>query len=929
MAALVFGVLPASGARAIGQAAHVLASGGAGTNIGDAGQLAGTASGSLKSSASDDWWVIYPATHGNPVTVTVKNTTSASDTCKQLTASLDAPDGTSDVLEGATFGAGASHKFSGSRPGSDRYFVEVQVAGCEPSPGEPVTYTLTLDSGGGGTAPSPAAGSIAAGTSIGTAWPPLEGKTSYTGTIASGSSDDWYVLYKKRDTNPGTIRVEDTTNAGTVACAEVTVSLDAADGSSDVVSGATLGDNSATTFTVPGETGTDTAGLYYLEVNSHSCLAGGISYRIEPEPAAEWQHPARLPAGKAAPGSSIGGAWPPLLGGTTYDGTITSGSEENWYVLYKKPGTSPVSVRVEDTTVAGTTSCPGLTATLDGADGTGDTQSGATIGDNSAATLNVPAPGGPDYLGRYYLEIEDAGCPSGGATYRIEPEPGTGWANPGKPASARLPSGPDEKAAGGPLSGGITYDASLSNASSQDWVFFDAIGSAAVTVSVQDTTSSQDNCQEESVSLLDSGGEVSGATLGDDDGTELVVDTAQTFYLEISVTGDCPPQTPLTATVTLTPASGVCSCGCAAAAGHAVRPAAAPPFEIEMHKPGGGAVKVTGKTTTVGVGEPVDLSLACVRGGREPTGPFSWELPAGSGYPVTLSKYEIDDDATKTSTTLVKLTKFTNATLSFYLLKPGTYTVTATASVNGTPRKATASFDVQAPQAEFTAKTCKAGLDTRWTYHLPAANAAPPRLSLGLNDGQCVTTPGMTWTAKVELKSPVLADGDLAVVQLVQGTVRHSTSKKACLDTNGKWVADGGAFYTTGTFKPKVHGNQVTGFSAGTDMIDIKAGKTAEFTSLDAPSVKLKNGGTWKEYVNFTDYLVYRPNYKATGFGHIGIWVALRHLSWTFHASASFNTKTRRWVLGKVTNPNKKQIGSIASSREPQFAAVATTTHCS
>lgn len=926
---LPVGVLPASGAQAIGPAAaHFLGSGSAGMNIGKAGQLTGSATGSLASSASDDWWVVYPATHGDEVAVNVKNTTSASHPCSSLTASLDATGGASDALTGATLAGEASRELSGSSTGSDRYFVEVQVANCEPASGEPVTYTLTLDSGGGGTAPSPAAGAITAGTSIGTAWPPLQGKTSYTGTIASGSSDDWYVLYKKPDTNPATIRVEDTTDAGTVTCANVTVSLDAADGSGGVISGATFGDNSARTLTVPARSGTDPAGLYYLEVNSPGCSDGGISYRIEPEPAAEWQKPARLPAGKATPGSSVGDAWPPLQGATTYDGTISSGSKENWYVLYKKPGTSPVTVRVEDTTVAGTTSCPGLTASLDGADGAVDNLSGATLGDNSAITLTIPTSGNPDYLGRYFLEVRGAGCPSGGATYRIEPEPGTGWANPAKPASAPLPSGPDEKAAGGPLKGGITYDAALSDANSQDWVFFDATGSTSVTVSVQDTTSNQDNCQEENVSLLDSGGEVSGATLGDDGGTELVVDTAQTFFLEISVAGDCPPQIPLTATVTLTPVSGVCSCGCTAAADHDIRPAATPPFEIEMHKPGGGATRVTGKTTTVGVGEPIDLSLACVTDGPVPTGPYLWQLPAHSGYPVTLSTYEIDDDDSKTATTLVKLTKFTNRTLSFYLLKPGSYTVTATATVKGRPRQAQASFDVKAPAAEFTATTCKAGLNTLWTYHLPAGKAGPTRMSLGLND-HCVTTPGITWSAKVQLKDPALPDGDLAVVQLVKGTLRHSTRKKACLDTNGQWLADGSAFYSTGTFKPKINGHQVTGFTEGPDMVDIKAGKAAELTSLDPPSAKLVNGGTWKEYVDFTDYLMYRPNYKATGFGHIGIWVALRRLHWTFHASASYNAKTRRWVLGRITNPNKEKISSTQSSQEPQFTAAVTATHCS
>lgn len=929
LVAFLVGVLPAVGAQAIGQVGAASAgSGSAGTNIGNAGQLTGGASGSLASSASDDWWVAYPATAGEPVAVTVTNTTPASQSCGELTASLDATDGAADPLKAVTLSHGASQTLSDSRTGSDRYFVEVRAAGCDPASGEPVKYTLSLDSGGGGTAPSPADGSIAAGTSIGSAWPPLQGKTSYTGTIASGSSDDWYVLYKKPDTNPATIRVEDTTDAGTVVCPEVTVSLDAEDGSSDPIAAVTLSDNGATTFAVPAETGTDPAGLYYLEVNSPSCTLGGISYRVEPEPAGEWQNPARLPAGKAAPGSSIGNAGPPLAGGTTYDGSISGGSAENWYVLYKEPGTSPASVRVEDTTVANTTSCPEVTATLDGADGAADPLSAQTLGGNGATTLDIPDPGGPDYQGRYFLEIDDFGCPSGMATYRIEPEPRTGWANPAKPASKPLPSGPDEKAAGGPLTGGITYDAALSNATSQDWVFFEATGSTTLTVSVQNTTSSLDNCHEEAVSLLDSSGVVDSATLSDEGGAELVVDTAQTFYIEISVAGNCAPSMPLTATVTLTPPSGVCTCGCAAAPDREARPASASPLEIQMHKPGGGAITVTGKTktTTVGVGEPIDLSLACAKNGT-PTGPFKWKLPNGSGYPVTLSKYEIDDNEDKSTTTLVKLTMFTKKTLSFYWLKPGAYTVTATATVNGAPAQAWTSFNVVAPQAEFTAKTCQAGLNTLWTFHLPGGNAGPPRLSLGLNN-DCVKAPGLTWSAKVDQKGRPLPEADLAVVQLTKGTLTHSTSKNACVDTKGKWYADNHAFYITGTFEPKINGHQVTGFKAGDNMVLVKAGMSKEFTSLDAPSVPLKNGGTFTENFDFTDYLMYRPNYKATGLGHFGIWVALRHLSWTFHASATFDTKTHHWALGKVTDPNKKDIGSTESSTEPQFTKVATNGNC-
>ena len=181
-AALMAGLLPASGAFAAS-----LGSGSAGTNIGNAGQLTGSASGSLASSTADDWWVIYPAAPGGTVAVTVQDTTGPSNSCDGLIASLDSSDGTSQTLTGANLNRGDSQKLTGQSNGSDRYFFEVRPRNCEPP--APVTYTLTLNSGGGGTAPSTADGSVTAGTSIGGAWPPLQGKTSYTGTLASSSSD--------------------------------------------------------------------------------------------------------------------------------------------------------------------------------------------------------------------------------------------------------------------------------------------------------------------------------------------------------------------------------------------------------------------------------------------------------------------------------------------------------------------------------------------------------------------------------------------------------------------------------------------------------------------------------------------------------------------------------------------------------------------
>jgi hypothetical protein len=533
------------------------AAGEPGTNIGNAGQLTGSGSGSLASSSADDWWVIYPGSAGGTVTVKVTNA-AGSGNCTTLSATLDASNGAGDTVAGLSVLAGSDQTLSGQRQNSDRYFVEVTVAGnCAPAAGQPVKYQLSLSAGGGGSAPDPATGDIAAGTSIGGAWPPLQGHASYTGKIDSGSTDAWYVLVKKPDTDPATVRVENTTDAGSAACDTLNVSLYASDGSDNAVGGVVLLDNSADTFTVPAEAASDPQGLYYLEIrNAGACPTGGARYRVEPEPASQYQDPAKTPAGSAAPAASIGTAWPPLQGDTAYQGKITSGTAEDWYILYRKSTSVPATVRVLNTTVSGSTTCDTLNVTLDAADGTGATAGGVVLSDNTAATLAVPVPSSPDYLGRYFLEISNAGqCAAGGATYRIEPGPADGWADPARPGSGSLPAGPDRQAAGGPLTGGVSYDGSLADATSQDWVFLDARSSAPLTASVENTTGSQDNCQTVSVSVYNAqGSTVGGANLLDDDGSEFVVDSAGAYYLEASVAGDCDPKTPLGVDVTLTPA---------------------------------------------------------------------------------------------------------------------------------------------------------------------------------------------------------------------------------------------------------------------------------------------------------------------------------------------------------------------------------------
>jgi hypothetical protein len=159
--------------------------------------------------------------------------------------------------------------------------------------------------GSAGDPVSPSAGTIKAGTSIGTVGDPLQGDTLYKGKIATTSTDAWYQLYKAAGSGTATIHFKDTTVAGSATCPDIAIHVDNADGTDGNVDSTSLGDNDAVTFSVT------TAGQYYIELDSYNCGTGnaGATYSIEPEPSSEWTA-APVPSGgrgsrgRAVPGRS-------------------------------------------------------------------------------------------------------------------------------------------------------------------------------------------------------------------------------------------------------------------------------------------------------------------------------------------------------------------------------------------------------------------------------------------------------------------------------------------------------------------------------------------------------------------------------------------------------------------------------------------------
>jgi hypothetical protein len=382
--AIVAGTVIAQGLGAGPAAASTVA----GTNIGNATQLTATASGSLASHLSDDWWVVYPATAGGAVQVRVTNTGGGSSGCTSVVAFFRDTNGSQVV--GVPLTPNSSYNTPFSASSSNRYFVELRLQSCDPT--KAVHYALKLQSGGGGTAPQPVSSAATAKGSISAAWPPLQGDTAYRGTIASDVAEEWYVLVKHASTSPATVRVENTTVDGSTPCPTVVAFLRDTDGNQ--LQGAPLSDDTAITFTVTN------GGRYYLELTDQGCAAGGPTYRIEPEPTAQWDNPAKLPSLALPVGHTLASAGGPLAGGIVYSATIASANVQDWS-FFKPKGTVPVTVSVQNTTL-NTATCTTVVAFL--TDAHGNQIAAAPLSDNTGHEFVEST------ASRYYLHVNDQSC---------------------------------------------------------------------------------------------------------------------------------------------------------------------------------------------------------------------------------------------------------------------------------------------------------------------------------------------------------------------------------------------------------------------------------------------------------------------------------------------------------------------------------------
>jgi hypothetical protein len=506
------------------------------------------------SSFPEDWYSLYKTPDANTASITIDNTTTNStSSCGYINVALQDNNGWADgAINQTTLADGGSATFTiPASQSSDRqglYYVWVTGDSSACNSSGSATYTMELSPQAEFTSPARVPSQAGTpGTSIGNAWPPLHGGINYTQTnFFAGWPQDWYPIYKKPDSHIATIRIVNTTVAGT-GCPYLNVYLQDNNGWADgAIAQTTLNANSAVTFTVPASLSGDPQGLYYVWATGDSSAcnsSGGATYTIEPEPGTEFTSPARVPSKAGTPGTSIGNAWPPLRPGTAYAHTNRfAGFPQDWYQVYKKPDSRAATIRVVNTTVAGT-GCPYLNAYLLDNHGTAD---GAiaqqTLNANSAVTFTVPAKLSGDPQGLYYVMLtgDSSACnDSGGASYTIEPEPAAEWG-----AAARvLPYGPSRKSAAGPLAGAVNYSTVLPTAGVREWAYFTTRG--AITVRVQDTTPSTAGCK-----LVVLAGNAS-AALNAGQVAGLRVTRAGTYFLELVPAAGCRPKSPLSALLEL------------------------------------------------------------------------------------------------------------------------------------------------------------------------------------------------------------------------------------------------------------------------------------------------------------------------------------------------------------------------------------------
>jgi hypothetical protein len=207
---------------------------------------------------------------------------------------------------------------------------------------------------------------------------------------------------------------------------------------------------------------------------------------------------------------------------------------------------------------------------------------------------------------------------------------------------------------------------------------------------------------------------------------------------------------------------------------------------------------------------------------------------------------------------------------------------------DGTSLSATAQYAVKVPTHTLSATYGSIALDRNYFLQ-----CGPPPTDLWLHWGNACTKYGAQWTYSVSADSSEA--GQIAGFQLVkQNNIMHyaaSPTPIAVTDTTP------GLAYCADNHIPYYASSPVAGGQTATWM-------TAGGVALaDSPGVDVAATLDYTVDSSYSDYFMYLPNNSPVG---PSIWVALDHLSWSWHATApnfSFTDKQQATGDGSTVQP--------------------------
>ena len=388
----------------------------------------------------------------------------------------------------------------------------------------------------------------AAGTNIGDAQV-LSGGGAASGSLPSAQADDWYVVYPASPSAQVTVEVKNTTPMQP-GCQRLIVAVRDPTGS-DHLGSQDLAPGTQATFPVSGYD------RYFVEINDGNCNPGSsvVSYTVQAS--GPFGEPLRGANAQAPTGGSIGDAREPLTGHLAYQGSIPGSSTQQWLVFdIATANTAPVSVRVEDTTVAPSgAACTRLIVDLDDTDG--NQINSQDLAENTAYTFTTSMPG------RYFISLNNNNCdPSSGqppVTYDVQIDPASALSQPVANPRVPIQGGVSKSSATGPLAGGVDYTDEISNSTTTRVYSVEVKDTGTAYLNLENTTAYRAPCPRVIAMVVRGDGTpVSSVDLADDTGITIPLPRGGLYYLSVT-DNNCDPGTrpPTSVQISISPSGAV------------------------------------------------------------------------------------------------------------------------------------------------------------------------------------------------------------------------------------------------------------------------------------------------------------------------------------------------------------------------------------